>query len=299
MSFYSSPPLSSPFPPLVKGFAVFSLATARGLRQGINTCAHTSGSQHLHSRRRWRSQNEKKRRGREAGNGGGGGEEGQTVLNFAGIWMGNAAIGTSSGTLRNSCLAPFPVLTAVCWLFPFILAPSWNQVGIKRRKQDFYFLILWKQNPVIQRGSAEHARTLARGRYSFLIMLIINTWARSTPTHPPSPPLPKSHPLPSKLAGDNYRGLMRLQGQSQASQVNLRKRQSLFLFVSVSLSICQSLFLTSTSSCPPPSPPPPPPPASTQIVLHLACLEITGFPLLLHGGIILLFLSINTFLLSF
>lgn len=75
--------------------------------------------------------------------------------------MGNAAIGTSSGTLRNSCLAPFPVLTAVCWLFPFILAPSQNQVGIKRRKQDFYFFNTLKtksRNPKGLSRAYAHAR---------------------------------------------------------------------------------------------------------------------------------------------
>lgn len=37
----------------------------------------------------------------------------------------------------------------------------------------------------------------------------------------------------------------------------------------------------------------------TVIEQHLTCLKSSGFPLLLHGGIILLFLSINTFLCFF
>lgn len=117
MSFYSSPPLSSPFPPLIKGFAVFSLATARGLRQGINTCAHTSGSQHLHSRRRWRSQNEKKWRGREVGNGGGG-WRGADSFKFCGNMNGKRGHWNEFGDITqfvfgsvssfDSCLLAFP-----------------------------------------------------------------------------------------------------------------------------------------------------------------------------------------------
>lgn len=95
-------------------------------------------------------------------------------------------------------------------------------------------------------------------------------------------PLTKSRPIPSKLAGDNYRGLMWLGGQSEASQVKPRKRQSLLLCVNLSPSICQSLPLSSPLPRTPllsifrPTPPPFP---QTEIVQHLACLEITGFPL--------------------